>query len=194
MKAKERLLRAAIHVFSEKGFTGASTREIARRARVNPVTLFRTFNSKEQLHVAVVEHLIAGLQVRKQIDQLAQRGVRAHEFIAGIIKVVVDANLTTPQFQRVIWNAALERREIVSAKVLEHLLPILKRVQLHLSEYMEKGQLRKSDPLVAARLILGVAIYHYQLYELFGAKKVADFSRADLSKAYADMLYAGLKP
>ena len=41
MTAKERLLRAAVEVFSEKGFSGASTREIASRARVNPVTLFR---------------------------------------------------------------------------------------------------------------------------------------------------------
>ena len=48
--------------------------------------------------------------------------------------------------------------------------------------------------LVAARLILSVAIYHYQLYELFGAKKVADLNQADLSNAYANILYAGLKP
>jgi AcrR family transcriptional regulator len=194
LTARERLVRAAIQVFSEKGFSGASTREIARRARVNPVTLFRTFNSKEQLHAAAVHHLIAGLQVRKQIDRLAQRGDPAPKFIAAIIKTLVDANFSTPEFQRIILNAALERNGIAFATVCERLLPILQRIQAHLSNYIAKGELRKVDPLVAARLIIGAAVYHCQLYELFGAKKVADFSQADLSNVYADILYAGLKP
>jgi AcrR family transcriptional regulator len=194
LTAREKLLRAAIEVFSEKGYSGASTREIARRARVNPVTLFRTFNSKEQLHAAAVYHLITGLQVRKQIDRLAKRGDPAPKFIAAIIKTLVDANFSTPEFQRIITNAALERSGIAFAAVRERLLPIVHCIQAHLSEYIAKGGLRKVDPLVAARLIIAAAIFHYELYELFGAKKVADFSQADLSHVYADILYAGLKP
>lgn len=192
--ARERLLRAAIEVFSEKGYSGASTREIARRARVNPVTLFRTFNSKERLHAAAVDHLISGLRVRKQIDRLAQRGGPAPKFIAAIIKTLVDANFSTPEFQRIIMNAALERSEVAFTAVWERLLPIVQRLQAHLSEYIANGELRKVDPLVAARLILAAAVYHYELYELLGGKKVAEFSRADLSNVYADILYAGLKP
>ena len=53
--------------FPEKGFSGASTREIARRALVTPVTFFRTFNSKEELHAEAVDYLIGSLQIRKQI-------------------------------------------------------------------------------------------------------------------------------
>jgi len=194
LTAREKLLRAAIEVFSEKGYSGASTREIARRARVNPVTLFRTFNSKQQLHAAAVDRLIVGSQVRKQIDRLAQRGDPAPKFIAGVIKALVDANFHAPEVQRIFLNAALERSEvIVFTTVWERLLPIFQCVQAHLSEYIAKGELRNVDPLVAARLIIAAGVYHYQLYELFGAKKVADFSQADLSNVYADILYAGLK-
>ena len=58
-KTRERLLRAAIEVFSTNGFMGASTREIARAAAVNEVTLFRHFQSKEQLLGAVAEYITA---------------------------------------------------------------------------------------------------------------------------------------
>ncbi|MGC4073185.1 MAG: TetR/AcrR family transcriptional regulator [Nibricoccus sp.] len=52
--ARERLLSAAAVVFSRAGLVGATTREIAREAGVNEVTLFRHFQSKDGLIAAVV--------------------------------------------------------------------------------------------------------------------------------------------
>jgi AcrR family transcriptional regulator len=51
---RERLLDAATQTFSSDGLRGATTREIARKAGVNEVTLFRHFKSKEQLLRAVL--------------------------------------------------------------------------------------------------------------------------------------------
>jgi TetR/AcrR family transcriptional regulator len=192
--AKERLLRAAVQVFSEKGFSGASTREIARRARVNPVTLFRTFNSKEQLHAGAVDYLIGRLAIRKEIDALARRNYPAPKFIAGVIKTLVDALLNAPEVQRLILFSALERRDVAFNAVWNRLMPILERVSVHISEYVAKGELRKNDPLITARLILAAAVFHCEMYELYGAKKVPEFNQADLSASYADILYCGLRP
>lgn len=58
-KTKDRLLQAAIEVFATAGVVGATTREIARVAGVNEVTLFRHFQSKEQLLGAVADHITA---------------------------------------------------------------------------------------------------------------------------------------
>jgi AcrR family transcriptional regulator len=51
----DRLLAAAARVFARDGLTGATTREIAREAGVNEVTLFRHFRSKQRLLDAVVQ-------------------------------------------------------------------------------------------------------------------------------------------
>jgi AcrR family transcriptional regulator len=56
---RERLLDAAAQTFSRDGLRGATTREIARNAGVNEVTLFRHFKSKEQLLRAVLERGLA---------------------------------------------------------------------------------------------------------------------------------------
>jgi hypothetical protein len=40
---------AAVRVFSRDGFQGATTREIAREAGVNEVTIFRHFRTREEL-------------------------------------------------------------------------------------------------------------------------------------------------
>jgi AcrR family transcriptional regulator len=52
---RERILDAAERTFSLEGIQGATTRQIAREAGVNEVTLFRHFKSKEQLLGAVLE-------------------------------------------------------------------------------------------------------------------------------------------
>jgi AcrR family transcriptional regulator len=46
---REKLLDAAMRVFAESGFRGATTRRIAEAAGVNEVTLFRHFKSKSAL-------------------------------------------------------------------------------------------------------------------------------------------------
>jgi AcrR family transcriptional regulator len=54
-----RLIKAETKVFATAGLTGATTREIARVAAVNEVTLFRHFQNKEQLLTAVITEAIA---------------------------------------------------------------------------------------------------------------------------------------
>ena len=51
---RQRLLEAAARVFARSGLEGATTREIARKAQVNEVTLFRHFKTKEKLLAEVV--------------------------------------------------------------------------------------------------------------------------------------------
>ncbi|WP_373527680.1 TetR/AcrR family transcriptional regulator [Nostoc sp.] len=53
---RTRLIEAASQVFASLGVQGATTREIARVAGVNEVTLFRHFASKEQLLGAVIKN------------------------------------------------------------------------------------------------------------------------------------------
>ncbi len=52
--AKERILEAALEVFSQKGFHPATTDEIAERAGVGKGTLYRYFETKEKLFAELV--------------------------------------------------------------------------------------------------------------------------------------------
>lgn len=63
-ETSQRILDAAILVFGRDGVSGATTREIARVARVNEVTLFRYFKNKNELLRQVV------LQSCKRYEQV----------------------------------------------------------------------------------------------------------------------------
>ncbi len=49
MNVKDQLLKAAVQVYAESGYLGATTRRIAAAAGVNEITLFRHFGSKDVL-------------------------------------------------------------------------------------------------------------------------------------------------
>jgi AcrR family transcriptional regulator len=47
MNVKDQLVEAALQVYAEGGYHGATTRRIAAAAGVNEITLFRHFGSKD---------------------------------------------------------------------------------------------------------------------------------------------------
>jgi AcrR family transcriptional regulator len=54
MSTEHRILDAALRVFEQAGFRGATTRRIAEEAHVNEVTLFRHFGTKDELLLAAL--------------------------------------------------------------------------------------------------------------------------------------------
>jgi AcrR family transcriptional regulator len=52
-QAREKILSAALTLFSEKGYTAVSTRDIADSAGVNEVSIFRIFGKKRNLYLEV---------------------------------------------------------------------------------------------------------------------------------------------
>jgi TetR/AcrR family transcriptional regulator len=53
-KTEQKILDAALKVFSEKGYTGATTRVIAQESGFSELTLFRKFKTKENLFNTVL--------------------------------------------------------------------------------------------------------------------------------------------
>ncbi len=57
MNVRDQLLEAAVRVYAEAGYRGATTRRIALEAGVNEITLFRHFGSKDVLmREAIARH------------------------------------------------------------------------------------------------------------------------------------------
>jgi TetR/AcrR family transcriptional regulator, regulator of cefoperazone and chloramphenicol sensitivity len=58
-ETRARIVAAALKLFGERGFEGASTRDIATSAGVNAPALQYYFDSKEGVYIACVEHIVS---------------------------------------------------------------------------------------------------------------------------------------
>lgn len=53
---EERIINASFDVLEKEGYSGATTKKIAKKANINEVTLFRKFKSKHRLMEIVKEY------------------------------------------------------------------------------------------------------------------------------------------
>jgi len=94
-ETRQRLLLAALDAFGRYGFDGASTREIARRADANLAAIVYHFGSKEALHLAVAEYVVAQMRAKKgdllvEIDARLDAGDVDKATVRRLLQRVVD--------------------------------------------------------------------------------------------------------
>jgi AcrR family transcriptional regulator len=63
---QDRILEAAVQLFSRQGYSGSSTSEIARLAGVSEVTVFRHFPRKRELFWAAAESRLRRIRIRRR--------------------------------------------------------------------------------------------------------------------------------
>jgi AcrR family transcriptional regulator len=146
---RERLLRAAIDVFSDVGFAGARVDAIAQRAGCNKQLLYHHFRDKEGLHKAVIETV------------LAEKPPVLSPTLSGVLDVVRDRYRTLACERRWIrmleWEA-LERGDQPTVGCEErraHLQEELERIR----ELQASGEVRSDAPAEMLLLqVMGMAM------------------------------------
>lgn len=111
---EERILEAALNLFSEKGYSGASTSEIAKEANVAEGTIFRYFPQKKDMLLGVVSKLVDAVS-----DQM----------VMTPLEKIYEENKNAPP--EVLLKALLMDRVELFNKVGEHVKVILTEMQYH---------------------------------------------------------------
>lgn len=150
-----RILEAAVRVFAEHGFRGSTTRRIAKAARVNEVTLFRRFPSKDVLIRTALEaharHTIAMLRDHA----LPQRPADMRAELAAYLAIIFPAMLATADAHRTAigeWGRSPE----LDASLMTATEFVHDEMRAYLERAQAAGLLRPDvNPLVATQALLG---------------------------------------
>jgi len=127
---KDRILQAAQEVFAERGFDGASTREIAARADVNISSLHYHWDSKETLYRGIFAHIYRQLVTLVQ-DEITrpETSEEARAMIARTMGSIFDAFADDPTIPKLLLRRLIEAPELDDAAVSETLGPSWKVFQ-----------------------------------------------------------------
>ncbi len=100
---KERILKAAYHIFLAKGRQGARTREIAREAGVNLAMLHYYFHSKDELYQQIVSPLLIHFFFR--LKKASESDPDPQKRLEAVIRTYFDFLSGEPDFPRfMIWE------------------------------------------------------------------------------------------
>lgn len=134
LSARERIMEAAVQVFGEQGFKGATTREIARVAEVNETTLFRNFQNKEVLFSEVVGR--AAARMREAIATFGMAGNDLRQdlaYFAETYSQVIEDN--EPMVRMLVGEA---KRQPEEARMIAY--NAWSPVKEQLAEYIKRAQ------------------------------------------------------
>jgi len=115
-RARAKIRAAAKELFQEKGFDGATLREIAARAGMGVSSLYRHICSKEELVISELAHLQerAWTQFRREDD----RTDAAQERVQRWLRVQHELLCRDPDFSRIALRATTHPRARVARDVL----------------------------------------------------------------------------
>ena len=103
---RERLLDAAGAVFAERGFDGATIREITRAAGVNVAAVNYYFRDKDELYAATLRHAhTAACDLPYDREASMDAEERLHAFVENLLRRFLDP-------RRPRWHGQLMAREM----------------------------------------------------------------------------------
>ena len=136
---RERIVAAAIDLFSERSFEGASTRELAARAGVAQPLLNYHFRSKDDLWRAAVDQLFAELT---QALKVRTAEVVADGDVAGskaVIREFICFSARRPQLHRMITQESKADGPRMDYLVDRHVRPAYERTAQILGMLVKAG-------------------------------------------------------
>ncbi|MBW2282462.1 MAG: TetR/AcrR family transcriptional regulator, partial [Deltaproteobacteria bacterium] len=161
---RERILEAALQAFAEKGFDGASTREIAGRAGVPLGLIQYHFGSKQKLWQAAVDRAFG--EINRGLDGSMPQALDEESEVARMragIRAHVHYTALHPEFSRLMHDEGKRRGPRMRWIVDRHVKPMFARMERMILRLQELGRIPADiEPLHFVYALIGAidTVFH----------------------------------
>ncbi len=150
----ERIIAAALQLFTQRGYFSTSVPDMARTAQVSVGSIYHHFKDKEDvaraLYLGLVEHL------NEALAKIAQEHVTAHDRCRAVMAMLfelTESNRDAMDFMLYAKHRDFlpSERPVCSSKPFE-------TMRAFVQDGMENGEIRNMDVMVATSCLFGGAI------------------------------------
>ena len=156
------LIQVAIRLFSQKGFRGTTTKEIALAAGVTEAIIFRHFASKDDLYAAILDFKASEVRVEEWLDEPRRYAERRDDegLFRTLASKIVDHYRTDLDFMRLMFYSALEGHDLARNFREKQFTPIHDFLLDYIETRQREGAFRPCNPGAAVRAFIGMPVYH----------------------------------
>ena len=187
----EQILHGAMELFAEKGFRGATTREIARHLGISEALMFKYFPSKEALYRAIIQKRTDGSE-EMFFPKEAIQSKDDRQVFRSVASYLISKNSEDPTFMRLIQYGALEGHELSRIFFETHAMERTKLLSKYIRQRIKERAFKKVPPLLAARAFMGMILHYVQSQEIYELKKFFHFSQKKVVDTFVDTFLNGL--
>jgi TetR/AcrR family transcriptional regulator len=191
---RRQLIEVAIDLFSRRGFSGTTTREIAAAAGVTEAIIFRHFATKQQLYTAILDYRKQDPRAQEWFAAIASQMGRNDDeaLFRGLIEKIIHVMREDSKFERVLLYAALEGHELAAMYHEQFARPIRDLLVGYIERRQREGALRKLDPNALLSAMAGMAT-QYATHTHLCNYKDAGFSDEQAVETFTRILMDGIR-
>lgn len=197
---REQILATAVELFSQRGFKGTTTKEIARAAGVSEAMVFRHFATKDDLYSAILDAkaCIDGTHVFPwEGNEVLQKAVAEKDdfqVFYSIALAAMNKHHEDVAFMRLLFYSALEEHDIAERFFQEFVKQVYDFIGGYIKSRQTDGAFREMDPRIAVRSFIGMMIHHSLNNILWDKKRrIIDMSNEVAAKNFAEILLNGIR-
>jgi TetR/AcrR family transcriptional regulator len=190
---RAQLIEAALNLFSEKGFDGATTKEIAAAAGVTEAVIFRHFPTKQALYQAVLESEFGCPDIEKWMAE-AQASMDRNDdrgLFRAIAAAIIESYRGDPRMERVMLFAALEGNNQALKHYRDFCLPLFEVLRDYIVRRQREGALAAHDPGAILSAISGMAQRYAMFTQMFGFRH--EYSDQEAADLFTNILMNGIE-
>jgi TetR/AcrR family transcriptional regulator len=183
---RDRILAAALDLFSERSFEGATTRGIAARAGVTQPLLNYHFRSKEDLWYGAVDVLFEQLDEALTARAEGLRGVDELSMAKLVVREFIYFSAAHPQLHRIIMQECKVEGPRLDWLVERHIRPLYEMTASLFTRLVEHGEVPAIPVAHLYYVITGAGATMFVLAPECRRLAGIDPMDADVVEAHAD--------
>lgn len=190
------ILRVAVRLFSQRGFRGTTTKEIAQAAGVSEAMVFRHFATKQELYTAILDHkaCAGGIEDPQKLvaDALKQKDDRA--VFETLAFTALEHHEEDREFNRLLLHAALEGHELAQMFWDRTVLQIYEFLGAYIRERQRDRAFREIEPRIVVRAFVGMVIHHSLNNTLWDTqRRLLNITNEQAAREFTEILLRGIR-
>jgi TetR/AcrR family transcriptional regulator len=191
---RQQLLAHAIELFSQRGFSGTRTKDIAAACGVSEGILFRHFATKEDLYRAILESHADEAGSREWMLQMKRHAAERNDakLIESLVSHVIHSFREDAAFHRLMLYAWLEGHSLADMMQQQIGMPTFDFLRKYITLRQREGAFRSGDPGTLVVALFSPALQYATGKYIFGAPWIQT-SDEPAAAEFAEFLLAGIE-
>ncbi len=196
---RAQILQVAIRLFSYKGFSGTTTKEIASAAGVSEAMVFRHFATKHELYHAILDYKACqdGMKTLPWEDKAQNKAIDEKDDYKVFYTLALKAlkhQQDDPGLMRLLFHSALEGHELSEMFFDQFVSRMYEFIGSYIRKRQEDGAMRSVEPRVVVRAFLGMLIHHSLNNILWDkSRRLLNISNEEAAHEFVTILLNGVK-